>query len=264
MNDFRRFIISIIDTLQLLLIIGVTLVFAIVGAGYAALMGAISGQGAGGGAFLGFLLGGLMGFVMSASVAAISLTLAEIAHNTREALEILRSTTHGPLAEASSATSGQDHGARYDRAKWNALIQHDEEIARVAEKLRSLGDKWVYEFASSYLPLNDKRYLEPIVKKIIQQARDEHAYVSGLQSLDSLGRKQKFIFTTERGIVATLLDGRAVLINGNDVKLYDSLENYRTTIRDHSAWTELKSIEDKREFYRSAPLALKRLNDELT
>jgi hypothetical protein len=61
----------------------------------------------------------------------------------------------------------------YDRAKWNALVKYDPDIARIAEKLKPLGPKWMNEFASSYLALNDKKYLPAIVQKIIQQVREE-------------------------------------------------------------------------------------------
>jgi hypothetical protein len=64
---------------------------------------------------------------------------------------------------------------RYDVDKWEALVKYDDDIAMVAEKLRPLGEKWVDEFARSYLLLNDKKYLLSIVQKIIKAAKDEAA-----------------------------------------------------------------------------------------
>jgi hypothetical protein len=61
----------------------------------------------------------------------------------------------------------------FDVEKWNALLRYDDDIAKVAEKLRPLGDKWVDELARAYLVLNDKQYLPSIVQKIIADARKE-------------------------------------------------------------------------------------------
>jgi hypothetical protein len=62
----------------------------------------------------------------------------------------------------------------FDREKWNALIKYDQDIAMLAAKLRPLGDKWVEELARAYLVLNDKQYLPGIVKKIIEDAKNEN------------------------------------------------------------------------------------------
>jgi hypothetical protein len=61
----------------------------------------------------------------------------------------------------------------YDKRKWQALLKYDPDIGQVAEKLRSLGDYWVDEFAKSYLAINDKTYLPNIVSKIIADARSD-------------------------------------------------------------------------------------------
>ena len=68
----------------------------------------------------------------------------------------------------SNATTGN-----FDHAKWDALLKYDKEISAIAEKLRPLGQKWLDEFASSYLALNDKTYLPEIEKKIFAAAQAE-------------------------------------------------------------------------------------------
>ena len=73
-------------------------------------------------------------------------------------------------AEASTA----ELTVAYDRQKWNALVKYDDEIALVAEKLQPLGQRWMDEFASSYLALNDKKYLPILAQKIIGNARKEY------------------------------------------------------------------------------------------
>ena len=69
----------------------------------------------------------------------------------------------------------ENSGDDYDRRKWQALLKYDPEIAKVANKLRELGDEWVDEFAKSYLAINDKSYLPTIVNQIIVDARKQEA-----------------------------------------------------------------------------------------
>lgn len=87
-----------------------------------------------------------------------------------------RSATNLGTAQTSAEPpnlSGSTAGPSFDRAKWNALVQYDKDIAFMAEKLRPLGQKWMDEFASSYLALNDKTYLPEIERKIVASAKLE-------------------------------------------------------------------------------------------
>jgi hypothetical protein len=63
--------------------------------------------------------------------------------------------------------------AVFDRAKWDALIQYDKDIAAAVEQLRPLGKKWLDELAAAFLVLNDKTYLPKIVDQISTRARTE-------------------------------------------------------------------------------------------
>ena len=65
--------------------------------------------------------------------------------------------------------------ASLDQAKWNALLQYDTDIASVADRIRPLGQKWLDEFGSAFLALNDKAYLSQIEDKIIAAAKAEAA-----------------------------------------------------------------------------------------
>ena len=69
----------------------------------------------------------------------------------------------------------------YDYAKWAALVRHDADIARIVAALQPHGQKYVDELASAYLALNDKRYLNMIVQKIVADAQQERAQ-SGRQA----------------------------------------------------------------------------------
>lgn len=80
--------------------------------------------------------------------------------------------------------------ARYDKAKWDALLKYDANIAQIAEKLKPLGEKWVNEFGAAYLVLNDKQYLPAIVQKIIADARAESADADQRRALAMEAAKQ--------------------------------------------------------------------------
>jgi restriction system protein len=75
------------------------------------------------------------------------------------------------LGERNAATAPRGH---FDRAKWNALLRDDPDIRMVADKFRQIGEKWVDEFAASYLATNDKNHLRSIISKVISDARKEN------------------------------------------------------------------------------------------
>jgi hypothetical protein len=77
MAGFRRFIIKTAEVLMILVVIGMTIAFAI--------SGATTAQLAQGGQFwiLGFVIGAIAGFAFAAVIAAYFFLLAEIAENTR-------------------------------------------------------------------------------------------------------------------------------------------------------------------------------------
>ena len=66
-------------------------------------------------------------------------------------------------------------GPTFDRAKWNALLQYDNDVAAAADQVKPLGSKWVDELAASYMVLNEPRYLPQIVERILTRVREEEA-----------------------------------------------------------------------------------------
>ena len=68
---------------------------------------------------------------------------------------------------------GKVQATGFDRARWNALKEYDADIAAVARELEPLGQRWIDEFAASYLALNDKAYISSIVSKITARATEE-------------------------------------------------------------------------------------------
>jgi hypothetical protein len=63
----------------------------------------------------------------------------------------------------------------YDRAKWNALVEYDPDIARIARALKPYGEKYIDQFASAYLAINDKSYLAVIAQKIVANVKQDAA-----------------------------------------------------------------------------------------
>jgi len=120
-----------------------------------------------------YLIGlGMIGklFVFPIAAAAILAFSAD-----RSAARVIPSApiTPTPASFRQSGSLPSHEVASFDRVKWNALIQYDDEIAAVAERLRPLGQRWLDEFASSYLALNDKQYLSSIEQKVLAAANVE-------------------------------------------------------------------------------------------
>jgi hypothetical protein len=73
-----------------------------------------------------------------------------------------------PAAAAQSANT-----VSFDRSKWDALVNYDEDIGTAAARVSPFGSKWVDELGKSYLVLGDKSYLPGIVDKITAKAEEE-------------------------------------------------------------------------------------------
>jgi hypothetical protein len=75
--------------------------------------------------------------------------------------------------EEREALGSSQSRTSFDVSKWNALLNDDPGIAKIVDRLRPLGQKWVDEFAHLYLVANDKQRLPEIVKTILAAARRE-------------------------------------------------------------------------------------------
>jgi hypothetical protein len=76
-----------------------------------------------------------------------------------------------PAADKNGASTAQP----FDADRWRDIIEHDPAVAAIAENLRPLGDKWVDEFARSYLSLTDKSQTGTVVRKVVEDWRREKA-----------------------------------------------------------------------------------------
>src|SRR5438067_9059730 len=100
MSEFRRFIISIAGGLELLFVVGFTLVCGLIGL----IPGSVVG---GAGPLIGFVIGGFVGFCISALMVNISVNLAEIAKNTQRAVELLEGDDSNSRTRSASKNSAQ-------------------------------------------------------------------------------------------------------------------------------------------------------------
>jgi len=80
---------------------------------------------------------------------------------------------HDGSSIEASCTEYASSGYDYDRARWNALVDHDDDIRRIVNGLEPYGQRYIDQFAAAFLALNDKEYLPMIVKKILESARRE-------------------------------------------------------------------------------------------
>ena len=118
-----------------------------------------------------YLLGfGVVGKVFILPIAAAAF-FAFLSSDTKQ--KPVPSDTSIKKSDQTGSDEGNATTANYDRAKWDALVKYDKDIALIAEKLRPLEQKWLDEFASSYLAINDKTYLPEIEKKIFAAAKIE-------------------------------------------------------------------------------------------
>jgi len=79
------------------------------------------------------------------------------------------------VAFAKSSSQPTYRAPAYDQRKWNALVAHDPDIARIAGILAPYDRKYTDEFASAYMSVNDKSYLPAIVQKILAIVKQDAA-----------------------------------------------------------------------------------------
>lgn len=177
------------------------------------------------------------------------------------------------LTTDTSASSQEPNAKRrddFDRVRWNELVKVDPQLALVAEKLAQLGNKWVDEFARSYMILGDKQYLPNIVNRIIAQAREEEERNAALAeeksklntdaATDRLGRQIGIVFKCRDGWIAGLVhSGNVAFLTHTDFKIYESLEAYRLSSGDYETWIEIKREGERREFIRTVAISLNAL-----
>jgi hypothetical protein len=79
------------------------------------------------------------------------------------------------------------------------------------------------------------------------------------RTLDRLGRNVKGVFLTSRGKIASLRDGTALAVIGNEIRRFGSIADYRDAYGDRALWAELTTKVSKRDFYREVAAALREI-----
>jgi hypothetical protein len=188
----------------------------------------------------------------------------DIADNTRAAVVLLK--------EPSDDLGGKrDHGSeqkqspqyRYDRNRWNALVEYDPELARVEATLQPYGQKYIDQLATAYLTLNDKNKLPDIIKKIIETAKRDSADAAAAEERRRNRfsdpayvlqlAKEKFDHLASRpyGNIAVLKDGSALLLQSNGkVSEYSNAIGLRDAFNDREHWSDMTD-ESKIRFVRT-------------
>jgi len=123
-------------------------------------------------------IGGMIGTSAIAFFwAAGAIVLGLLAVLTRSRKTIVEETSvrdlEAFLSILASSESAKRAPTNFDRARWDALLKRDPQLATVANKLGPLGQKWVNKFAAEYLAINDRNHLPTLVSEIIADARKE-------------------------------------------------------------------------------------------
>lgn len=183
----------------------------------------------------------------------------DIADNTRAAVVLLKNPgadlgdilDHGPEQKHAQAY-------RYDKDKWNALVEFDLELARVEAVLRPYGQKYIDQLATAYLTLNDKNKLSDIIKKIVETARQDAAEAKAAEErlekrfsdpafVDGFAREKiELIATRPYGNVAVLL-----LKRNGQVSSYSDAATLRRAMNDEEHWSGITNNESKIRVVRS-------------
>jgi hypothetical protein len=189
----------------------------------------------------------------------------DIADNTRAAVVLLKNPSadlgdildHGPEQKHAQAY-------RYDKEKWNALVEFDPELARVEAALQPYGQKYIDQLATAYLTLNDKNKLSDIIKKIVETASQDAAEVKAAEErwekrfsdpafVDRFAREKiELIATRPYGNVAVLKNGPVLLLERNgQVSSYSDAATLRRAMNDEEHWSGITNNESKIRVVRS-------------
>jgi hypothetical protein len=81
----------------------------------------------------------------------------------------------GSFSGGTSAPEPVVEGPNFDQNKWNALVKYDPDIKRIVEALSPYGPKYIDQFATAFMALNDKNYLPQIIQDILATAKADGA-----------------------------------------------------------------------------------------
>lgn len=152
------------------------------------------------------------------------------------------------IGTSPSTPFGSATAYQYDQAKWKALVEFDPEIARIESTLRPYGQKYVDQFAAGYLILNDKAYIQNIIQKVIETARQDAAEAKAAEArwakrfsdpsfiIKLADEKLAFLGAAPFGHVAILKDGQTLVERNGSISKFQDATAVRAAARDQSQW----------------------------
>jgi hypothetical protein len=171
----------------------------------------------------------------------------------------VRATTSVQSLISSGPSRVPVQGTGFDEEKWHALVEFDPDVAAAAKKLRPLGRKYVDELARTFLALNDKKYLDAIVRRIVER----YEAMPESERFDDLDESVAYIYATPWGYIAAMTDETVIVLRGAEVDVLSSIKAYYDKYEeDSSSWRELTDPNEKRDFYKRAADVLRKLADQ--
>jgi hypothetical protein len=177
-------------------------------------------------------------------------------------IDVTPQPPHAPLSNLGAAPIRSTRAYQYDRAKWEALVEFDPDIAKVEATLRPLGAKYVDQFATGYLALGEKTYIDNIVQKVLETARQEDAErkveearwdrrFSDPAFLLKFGEEKfDFLMRAPFGNVAILKSGHVLVERDSHISRYPNVSALREAADDLGEWPQITDIETKTRLLR--------------
>ena len=167
-------------------------------------------------------------------------------------LILAMSSDTGPAADSRltpqpATASIQDQS--YDRTKWQALTQYDDDIKRAVEALSPLGQKYVDRLAAAYLALNDKSYLPSIMEKIRATTQEDELREAHLAEVREFDKRVSRYYVTPLGKIVVLRNEKVLAQIDGAVLKYDDPTDFRLkTGKSDDIWDQVTDDTKKVEF----------------
>jgi len=172
-------------------------------------------------------------------------------------IDVTPNAPQAPLSNLGAAPIRSTRTYQYDRAKWEALVEFDPDIAKVEATLRPFGAKYVDQFAAGYLVLGEKAYIPNIVQKVLDTARQDDAEAKAEEArwdkrfsdpaflLKFAEEKFDFLLRAPFGNIAILKSGPVLVERDGHISRYPDVSALREAANDLGEWPDITDIETK-------------------
>ena len=112
--------------------------------------------------------------------------------------------------------------------------------------------------------LSGIHFNDPIRHVIFAEESVDAEKARDLAALDRLGRNVKHLWETPQGMVASMKDGTALIVVGDQFKRFRSLKDYHEAYpgMNVGSWKDITGSKQKRSFYQQAADALRQINGD--